>query len=213
MVWDETVIGWNRFWTKMSLDKTIFGWKCQTGFGRKCHWTKPFLDESVIGWTRFWMKVSWMKLSSVLDEMVLDESVIGWNRVWMKVFLDESVSGWVFFFAIWMKVYLTDALLAPPHLRWRSDALQAPQIPQGGADWNTCVHIPDGLRCVTWNTRVLAYWVGFFLTNLQGAENLNQVFLFFKLFGTLMQGNANAGRSAMCIHKDLLSDNAIFENV
>ena len=51
----------------MSLD--------ETGFGRKCRWTKPFLDESVIGRTRFWMKVSWMKLSSVLDEMVLDESV------------------------------------------------------------------------------------------------------------------------------------------
>ena len=49
-----------------------------------------------------------------------------------------------------------DALPAPPHLRWRSDALQAPQIPQGGADWNTCVHIPfGGLRCVTWNTRGL----------------------------------------------------------
>ena len=35
---------------------------------------KPVLDESVIGRTRFWMKVSWMKLSSVLDEVVLDES-------------------------------------------------------------------------------------------------------------------------------------------
>ena len=47
-----------------------------------------------------------------------------------------------------------DALLAPPHLRWRSDALQPPQVQQGGVDWNSCVHIPDGgLRCVTWNTR------------------------------------------------------------
>ena len=49
-----------------------------------------------------------------------------------------------------------DALLAPHHLCWRSDALQPPQVQQGGVDWNTCVHIPDsGLRCVTWNTRGL----------------------------------------------------------
>ena len=34
------------------------------------------------------MKVSWMKLSSLLDEMFLDESVFG-----RKVFLDESVFG------------------------------------------------------------------------------------------------------------------------
>ena len=45
--------------------------------------------------------MSWMKLSSLLDEMVLDESVFGRKCFWMKVFLDE------FFFAIWMKVYLT----------------------------------------------------------------------------------------------------------
>ena len=48
MVWDESVIGRNRFWMKVSLDEPVF-----------------------------WMKVSWMKLSSLLDEMVLDESVFG----------------------------------------------------------------------------------------------------------------------------------------
>ena len=64
----------------MSLD--------ETSFGRKCHWTKPFLDESVIGWNRFWMKVSWMKLSSVLDEMVLDESVFGRKCFWMSLFFE-----------------------------------------------------------------------------------------------------------------------------
>ena len=36
--------------------------------------------------------MSWMKLSSVLDEMVLDEGVFG-----MKVSLDESVFGRSFF--------------------------------------------------------------------------------------------------------------------
>ena len=38
---------------------------------------KMVWDESVIGRNGFWMKVSWMKLSSFLDEMVLDESVFG----------------------------------------------------------------------------------------------------------------------------------------
>ena len=39
------------------------------------------------------MKVSWMKLSSLLDEMVLDESVFGRKCFWMSFFcnLDESV--------------------------------------------------------------------------------------------------------------------------
>ena len=50
--------------------------------------------------------------------------------------------------------HLEDALSAPPHLRWRSNALQPPQIQRGCLDRNTCVHIPDGgLRCVTWNTK------------------------------------------------------------
>ena len=33
-------VGRNRFWIKVSLDETVFG--------RKCHWTIPFLDESVV---------------------------------------------------------------------------------------------------------------------------------------------------------------------
>ena len=62
-------------------------------------------------------KCSWMKLSSVLDEMVLGlESVLGLGRkcFWMELscVLDESVFGqkcfWMkVFFRIWMKVYLT----------------------------------------------------------------------------------------------------------
>ena len=43
-----------------------------------------------------------------------------------------------------------DALPAPPHLRWRRDALQLPQVQEDGADRNTCDHFPDGgLRCFT----------------------------------------------------------------
>ena len=48
------------------------------------------------------------------------------------------------------------ALVAPPHSRWRRDALQPPQIQRVTLGRNTCVHVPgDGLRCVTWNTRGL----------------------------------------------------------
>ena len=48
------------------------------------------------------------------------------------------------------------ALPAPPHPRWRRDALQPLQIQRVTLDSNTCVHIPDdGLRCVAWNTRGL----------------------------------------------------------
>ena len=32
--------------------------------------------------------MSWMKLSSLLDEMVLDESVFGSKCFWMKMFLE-----------------------------------------------------------------------------------------------------------------------------
>ena len=81
-------------------------------------------DESVIGWNRFWMKVSWMKLSSLVDEMVLDESVFGWKCFWMKVFLDE------FFFAIWMKVYLTSGHTTStrePHHKHTTSTPQAHQ--------------------------------------------------------------------------------------
>ena len=45
-VWDETVIGRNHFWMKVSLDEPVFGW---------LSWTKVFVDESVF--FRIWMKV------------------------------------------------------------------------------------------------------------------------------------------------------------
>ena len=38
-LWDETVIDANRFWTKMSLDETIW---------MKVSLVKPFLGESVV---------------------------------------------------------------------------------------------------------------------------------------------------------------------
>ena len=35
----------------------------------------------------------------------------------------------------------------------------------------------------------------------------------FKLFGTFIPGNKNAGRSAICIHKDLLPEDAFVTHV
>ena len=77
MVWDETVIGWNRFWMQVSLDEPVLGWKCR-------------------GWNclLFWMKWFWTKV--FLMKMFLDESVFGWKCFWMSFFfffcnLDESV--------------------------------------------------------------------------------------------------------------------------
>ena len=43
-----------------------------------------------------------------------------------------------------------------PHLRWRRDALQPPEVQRDQLNRNTCVRIPDdGLRCVIWNARGL----------------------------------------------------------
>ena len=52
--------------------------------------------------------------------------------------------------------HLENVHLAPPHLRWRRDALQLPEIQRVCLDRNTCAHTPEGgLRCITWNTRGL----------------------------------------------------------
>ena len=52
--------------------------------------------------------------------------------------------------------HLENAHLAPPHLRWRRDALQPPGVQRTRSSRNRFVHFLDGaLRCVTWNTRGL----------------------------------------------------------
>ena len=49
-----------------------------------------------------------------------------------------------------------NAPLGLPHLRWRRDALQPPEVQRDRLAGNTCVHIPDGgFRCITWNTKGL----------------------------------------------------------
>ena len=133
-----------------------------------------------------------------------------------------------------------DALPAIPHLHWRNDALQPPPAQRGSLDRNTCVHIPDGgLRCVIWNTRgligsvhstqisreVKLNYFGRLIENnnviclqeVHGKDEFLQAIQVwaprFRLYGTLISGNANAGGSAICIHKDLLSDDAIVTHV
>ena len=128
------------------------------------------------------------------------------------------------------------ALPAPPHPRWRRDALQPPQTQRGSLDRNTCVHIPDcGLRCVTWNTRGLIGSVtssqisreqnhNYFrrsiknknlicLQEVHGKDEFLQAIPVlaprFRLYGIFIPGNANAGGSAICIHKDILPDDAV----
>ena len=99
---------------------------------------------------------------------------------------------------------------------------------------NTCVHIPDdGLRCVTWNSRGL---FGSPLSpqfsrerkhncftrlaknnNIHGKREFLQAIQelapHFRLFGTFILNNLNAGGSAICIHKDLLPEGAIVTHV
>ena len=131
-----------------------------------------------------------------------------------------------------------NTLPALPHSRWRRDALQPPQVQQDTAGRDTCGHFPDGgLRCVTWNTRGL---VGSVLSSQRNRElklncfgklleNNNVICLQevhekdeflqevwtprFKLFGTFIPGNENAGGSAICIHEDLLPEDAIVTHV
>ena len=133
-----------------------------------------------------------------------------------------------------------DTLPALPHLRWRRDALQPPQVQQDTAGRDTCGHFPDGgLRCVTWNTRGL---VGSVLSSQRNRElklnyfgkliEKNNVICLqevhgkneflqaiqvwaprFRLFGTFIPGSENAGGSAICIHKDLLPEGAIVSHL
>ena len=127
-----------------------------------------------------------------------------------------------------------NAHLAPLQSRWRRDALQPPEIQQVRRD-GTRVHIPNGgLRCVTWNTRVLVgspfspqssrerkhnYFIRLTQNNdivcLQEIHVKDDFFQAiqilaprFRLYGMFLPNNVNSGGSAKCIHKDLLPDDA-----
>ena len=133
-----------------------------------------------------------------------------------------------------------DTLPAHPHLRWRRDALQPPQIQRGTLDRNTCVRIPDGgLRCVTWNiggligsptssqisrerkhnyfSRLIENNNIICLQEVHGKDEflhaLQVLAPRFQLFGTFIPDNANAGGSAICILEDLLPGGAVVTHV
>ena len=126
-------------------------------------------------------------------------------------------------------------LPAPSHSRWSRDALQPRQVQHDTAGRDTCGHFDGGLRCITWNTRGL---IGSVLSSQKNRElkleyfgklieNNNVICLQevhgkdeflqaiqvlaprFNVFGTFFPGNENAGGSAICIHKDLLPEDAI----
>ena len=128
-------------------------------------------------------------------------------------------------------------LPASTRSRWRQNALQAPlQVLQRITGWDG--HGPflaERLRCITWITRCLIgsvfskqknrevklkYLKKSFINNnivcLQEVhgkdENLQAVQVLaprFRIFGTFFPENQNAIRSAVCIHKDLVPEEAI----
>ena len=129
------------------------------------------------------------------------------------------------------------AFPAVGYSRWRQGALHAqPQILQRTTGWDGCgPFLSEGLRCITWNTRGL---VGSVFTRQRNREsklnylkkllNHNNIICLqevhgkdeflqaiqvlaprFRLFGTFLPDNENAGGSAICIHRDLLPEEAI----
>ena len=117
---------------------------------------------------------------------------------------------------------------------------QPPQVQQDSAGRDACGHFPDdGLQCVTWNTGGL---VGSVLSSQRNRElklnffgklieNNNVICLQevhgkneflqavqvwaprFRLFGTFIPDNENAGRSVVCIHEDPPPEDAIVTHV
>ena len=120
---------------------------------------------------------------------------------------------------------------------WRQGALQAqPQISQYPTGWDGCgPFVSEGLRCITWNTRGLVGSVfsrqrnrEFKLKYLKKLLDNNNIICLpevhgkdeylqaiqvlaprFRFFGTFILRNENAGGSAICIHRDLLPEEAI----
>ena len=128
------------------------------------------------------------------------------------------------------------SLPASTRCRWRQDALQPPQALQGIAGGDACGHfLSEGMRCVTWNTRGLVGSVfskqkkrEFKLKYLKSLFDANNILCHqevhgkdeylqaiqvmaprFRLFGTFLPDNENAGGSAICIHRDLLPEEAV----
>ena len=129
------------------------------------------------------------------------------------------------------------AFPASTRSRWRQDALQAqPQVLQRITGWDGCgACLTGGLRCITWNTRGLIGSV--FPNRRTESSNSNisrssltpttsyvsrrcmvrtSISRLFRCwlrdlgFLVLFPDKENAGGSAICIHRDLLPEGAIF---
>ena len=129
------------------------------------------------------------------------------------------------------------ALPAVEHSRWRQDVLHTqPQILQRTTGWDGCgPFLSEGMRCITWNTRGLVGSVFsrqrnresklnylkklldqnniICLQEVHGKDEFLQAIQVlaprFRLFGTFLPDNENAKGSAICIHRALLSEDAI----
>ena len=134
------------------------------------------------------------------------------------------------------------AFPASTNSRWRQDALQAqPQILQRTKGWDVCgPFLFEGLRCITtWNTsglvgsvfsrqrnrefklkylkRLLDHNNIICLQEVHGKDEYLQAIQVlapqFQFLGTFIPDNENAGGSAICIHRDLLPEEAIVSHV
>ena len=116
------------------------------------------------------------------------------------------------------------------HSRWRQGALQAqPHILQRIAGCDGCgPFLSESLRCITWNTRGPSSPDRRIESSKTLGQQQQQHYLSpgsagkgeflqaiqvlaprFRLFGTFLLDNENAGGSAICIHRDLLPEKAI----
>ena len=123
---------------------------------------------------------------------------------------------------------------------WRQDALETqPQILQRTTGWDGCSpFLSEGMRCITWNTRGLVGSVfsrqrnrefklkflkrlldnnNICLQEVHGKDEFLQAIQVlaprFRLFGTFLHDSENVGGSAICIHRDLLPEEAIVSHV
>ena len=122
------------------------------------------------------------------------------------------------------------ALPAPERSRWRQGTLQIqPQILQRATGWDGCgPFLSEGLRCIAWNTgglvgsvfsrqkhreskliylkKVLDHNNNICLQEVHGKDEFLQAIQVlapqFRLFGTFLPDNENAGGSAICIHTE-----------
>ena len=120
-------------------------------------------------------------------------------------------------------------LLGPPHQRSRRDALQPPEILQPRQERDTCVHIPEdslrGLLGSTTSSQVsreqkqkYLKWLtdkndSVCLQETHGKDDFLKAFQIlhpqFRMFGTFIPNNVNAGGSAVLIRGNLLPEDVV----